>query len=423
MAVQNVLARLRRLPLDRIDLPISQRVDQLCDEIGHQWRDRLLTPLVTIRLFILQIVHGNTAIVHLPRLAGFWFSSGSYTEARTRLPLELLRSLLRDMHTWAADRVDEGLPPLLGQRVLSVDGSSGSMPDTPELCQRFGLPSGQKPGVGYPMARIMGLLQAATGMFLELLALPLFTHDMRGAIALHPMLRAGDILLGDRAFCSVAHFCLLSARGVFGCFRLHQRRKDTRPGLQQWKKPPVAPKWMTTAQFAMLPASITIRLVRYTVQEKGFRTREVFIATTLLDSQRWSDQYIANLYGQRWPIETCFNHIKTTLNMDVLKCKTVEGVLKELTVYLIVYNLVRLMMLKAAQLQNVAVDRISFIDAVRALAAHLNGLSSESKLVINPKRPGRHQPRVVRRRKKEYDLMTRPRAEYRRKTAENTCEA
>jgi hypothetical protein len=316
------------------------------------------------------------------------------------------------MRQWATRVAAAGLAPLLGNRVLVVDGSSGSMPDTLPLRRRFGLPAGQKPGIGYPMARIMGLLDAATGLFVELLALPLFTHDMRGVIGLHSLLRAGDILLGDRAFCSFAHFWLLSSRGVFGCFRLHQRRKNMTPGLQRWKKPPKAPDWMTAAQFKLLPAWITVRVVRYTIEQKGCRTRHVLIATTLLDENQWPDERIAQLYGQRWPIETCFNHIKTTLKMDVLKCKTVDGVLKELAIYLIVYNLVRLVMLKAAQIQHVDAGRISFIDAARCLAAHLSGLTCVGPLLINPKRQDRHQPRVIRRRKKEYDRMTKPRAEY-----------
>jgi hypothetical protein len=416
VALPLALARLRREPL-LPDLPIANRVDQLCRQLGHRWRDRLLTPLVTIRLFILQVLHGNTSITHLRHLAGFDFSSGSYSEARQRLPLQLLRCLLREMTAWADCTAHASLPPLLGQRVLVGDGSSASMPDTPPLRRRFGLPPGQKAGIGYPMARVMGLLDAATGLFVELLALPLFTHDLRGMIDLHRCLRPGDILLGDRAFCSFAHFCLLNARGVFGCFRLHQRRKDLRPGTQRWRKPVERPKWISAAQYALLPAWIEVRLVHYSIAQRGYRTRHVWIATTLLDARCWSDEQIAHLYGQRWPIETCFNHLKTTLKMDVLKCQTVDGVLKELAVYLMVYNLVRLAMLKAAQRQQVAVARVSFIDAARCLAGCILGLPCLRKLLINPSRPGRHEPRVIRRRKKEYDLMTKPRAAYRQSSA------
>jgi hypothetical protein len=417
MAAEQVLARVRKDPF--VDLPLAEFVGQQCVELGHCWRDRLLTPLVTIRLFVLQVLHANTAITHLRHLSGLNFSAGSYCEARERLPLALLQDLLRQMRAWAAAVVAEDLPPLLGHRVLVVDGSSASMPDAPGLLERFGLPPGQKVGIGYPMARIMGLLDAATGLFVELLALPLFTHDMRGAIGLHRSLRPGDILLGDRAFCSFAHFCLLNAKSVFGCFRLHQRRKDIKPGLQQWKKPPKPPVWMTLAQFALLPQTLTVRVVRHTIQQKGYRTREVLIATTLLDEQQWPSECIAALYGKRWPIETCFNHIKTTLKMDQLKCKSVQGVLKELAVYLIAYNLVRLVMLKAAARTNRCAERISFIDAARALAAWITGLEPAGPLVVNPKRPGRHNPRVVRRRPKEYDRMTKPRSQYPQATETN----
>lgn len=411
MAVQFALARVRRDPL--ADVPMAAAVDQLCQLHGHHWRERLLTPLVTIRLFVTQILHANTAITHLRHLVGMSFSAGSYCEARDRLPLALLQGLLRQMKDWAAGVAGAGLPPLLGGNVYVVDGSTASMPDTPGLLERFGLPPGQKRGVGYPMARIMGLLDAATGLFTELMALPLFTHDMRGAVLLHEALKPGDILLGDRAFCSFAHFCVLSARGVSGCFRLHQRRKDLKPGLQLWKKPSIAPVWMTAAQYALLPQTLTVRVVRYSTGQKGFRTREVFVATTLLDEQQWPDERIADLYGRRWPIETCFGHIKTTLKMDVLKCKSVDGVLKELAVYLIAYNLIRLVMLKAAQVLGVCAGRVSFVDAARALTAWLAGSGFTPKLVVNPARPGRNNPRVIRRRKKQYDLMNKPRAEYR----------
>lgn len=421
MAVDFALARVRRDPL--ADVPMASAVDQLCQRHGHRWRDRVFTPLVTIRLFVIQVLHANTSITHLRHLAGMNFSAGSYCDARIRLPLALLQGLLRQMKDWAGEVVSAGLPPLLGRNVYVVDGSTASMPDKPGLVERFGLPPGQKRGVGYPMARIMGLLDASTGLFSELVALPLFTHDMRGAVGLHRVLKWGDILLGDRAFCSFAHFCVLTACGVSGCFRLHQRRGDLKPGLQLWKKPPKAPVWMTAAQFALLPGTLTVRVVRYTTRQDGFRTREVFVATTLTDETEWSDERIAELYGRRWPVETCFGHIKTTLKMDVFKCQSVDGVLKELAVYLIAYNLVRLVMLRAAKLMGVCVSRVSFVDTARALGAWLTGSGFTPKPVVNPPRPGRHNPRVSRRRKKQYDMMNQPRAEYRQPKEESMVTA
>jgi len=114
------------------------------------------------------------------------------------------------------------------------------------------------------MGKLMGLLDLATGMFVSLLAQPLFWHDMRGAIGLHPMLRPGDILLGDRAFCSFCHLAMLNARGVFACMRLHQRRKEKTSCVSRWKRPTKPPAWMDLAQWALMPKFIDVRIVRYT---------------------------------------------------------------------------------------------------------------------------------------------------------------
>jgi hypothetical protein len=312
--------------------------------------------------------------------------------------------------------------PLIGQRVLIVDGSTYSMPDTPALRAHFHLPSGVTEGVGYPMGKIMGLLDAATGMFVSLLALPLFEHDMRSVMNVHPMLLAGDILLGDRAFCSFAHIVLLNAKGVFCCLRLHQRRKDFSPGLQTWKKQSPRPAWMTAEQFQLLPTELDVRLVCHSIEQKGFRVQKIFIVTTLLDEAAWPDERIAKLYAARWQIETCFNHLKTTMKMNVLKCESVEGVMKELAVYLIAYNLIRLAMLKAAKGQGVSVARISFVDAERWLLSRILGLSGVSRLIINPERPGRVQLRTVRGRRKKYVLLTMPRRDAERKMAEKPAE-
>jgi hypothetical protein len=286
------------------------------------------------------------------------------------------------------------------------------MGDTAGLRQHFGLPPGTQAGVGYPVAKLLGLLDLATGLFIHMLALPLFRHDMNQVVRLHAMLRPGDILLGDRAFCSYAHVALLNAAGVLACFRLHQRRQTTkRRGIERWRRPEEPPGWMTAQQWLELPPGIDVRLVRYTIRVKGRRTRQVVLATTLLDDRRWPDAKLAELYGRRWEIETCFDHLKTTMGLNVLKCQSVEGVLKELAVYLLVYNLVRLTMLRYARAHGVSVTRVSFVDALRWLGCRMLGLSGVTTLLINPERPGRREPRVIRRRLKEYNLMKRPRPE------------
>jgi hypothetical protein len=408
-ALSAALARVRREVFS--DLPVAATVDQLCRKSGLRWRDRLLTPLVTLRLFVIQILHCNASITHLRQLSGVGFAPSSYCEARKRLPLEVIGGLLHAMLEWANRAASGG--DLIGQRVFICDASSHSMSDTPELRDHFDLPPSSTPGIGYPVAKLMGLMDAATGLFARLLAAPLFTHDMRHVLQLHPMLRPGDILLGDRAYCTYAHLALLHLRGVFGYFRLHQRRKF-KLGLHRWERKGKAPAWMSEEQFQQLPQWLDVRVIEYSIEQRGYRTRQVLVATTLLDEEAWPDDKLAELYGQRWQIETCFNHLKTTMKMNVVKCQSLDGVTKELAVYLLVYNLIRLAMLKAAERQEVSVRRISFADAMRWLSCRLLGLPGVEELLVNPYRPGRREPRVIRRRMKEYNLMKRPRAELRR---------
>jgi len=415
VAAAQVLARLRREPLE--DCALAGWVEQLCRAHAHHWRDRLLTPVVTVRLMLLQVLHGNAAITHLRQLCGVGFAPASYCEARARLPLLVWQELLQWVARLAADGVERSC---IGVRVLIADCSSFSMSDTPDLRTHFGCVKsrGAKVGVSYPVAKLVGLLDAATGMFVQLLVAPLYTHDLRHTLDVHAALRPGDVLLGDRAYCSFGHLALLRLRGVSGCFRLHQRRKDHSTGVQRWTRGPKAPAWLTPEQWLALPQWLDVRVVSYDVGERGFRTRRVMIATTLLDTTTWPDAKIAELYGHRWRVETCFDHLKTTMKMNVLKCQSLDGVMKEIAAYLLVYNLVRLAMLHAAARQGQSVWRISFIDALRWLSVRMLGLAGVARLIETPPRRGRYQPRVIRRRMKEYDLMNKPRAAY--KTPENT---
>jgi hypothetical protein len=412
--LSGVLARLQRDPIG--NLPLEEPFEQLCHEQNLIWRERLLPPLLTVRLFLMQILHGNCSIAALRQLCGLDFAPSSYCEARRRLPLPLLQSFLQWLQQQAEQRRETTAPP--GPRILIADGSTYSMPDTPELHEHFQLPAGTRAGVGYPGGKLLGLLDAGTGLFVRLLALPLFQHDMRAVLGVHPCLRAGDILLGDRAFCTFAHLALLQARGVFACVRLHQRRKNPLLGVNRWMRPWMVPAWMDATQHALLPAFLDVRIVRHRIVCKGRRTRLVYIATTLMDRETWPDEKIAELYGWRWQIESCFNHLKTTMKMNVLRCQSVAGVEKELAVYLAAYNLVRLAMLKAAERQQVNSWRISFVDALRWLAVRMMGQEGVERLIVNPLRSERWQLRVIRRRPKPYDLLTQPRREKEAEMAE-----
>jgi hypothetical protein len=331
-----------------------------------------------------------------------------------------------------------------GHRTFLVDGSSFSMPDTPELRAHFGTSGRAKPGCSFPVARILALFHAGTGALLEVLAAPLRAHEMAGVGGVHAHLQGGDVLVGDRGFCSYLHLALLAARGVHAVIRMHHRQivdftpgrphvgRDAKQGAKgrprsrwlrrlgardqvvEWSKPSKRPEWLAAEQFAALPATLRLRELRYDVGRPGYRTQAVTLVTTLLDAEAYPLESLAELYGLRWRVELDLRHLKTTMKMDVLKCKTVDGVLKELTVYALAYNLVRVVMLEAARRQGREVERVSFVDALRWLA-DAAGEGPLPRLVINPDRPGRVEPRVVKRRPKKFMWMTRTRAEWRKR--------
>lgn len=418
---------------------------RVCVELGHQWRERELNPVATVQGFLLQVLHGNTACSHVPHLLGKRVTAEAYGLARARLPVELFQRVLGEVCRSLQSCLEESAR-WCGHRVWTMDGSSCSMPDTPELQAAFGQPGQQAPGCGFPVVHLLTLFHAGTGMLLRVLTAPLRTHDMAQASQLHGELQAGDVVLADRGFCSYAHLALLIQAGLHGVFRLHQKqlvsfrigRMHVAPsppfprlkgvrGLPrsrwikwlgkldqqvEYFKPKECPTWMSADAYAMLPQSIAVRELRYQIVQPGCRTQEVTLVTTLLDAELYLASELAALYGQRWQIETNLRHLKQTLHMDVLRTKSVAGIQKELAMFALVYNLVRLVMLRAAEKQNVPPERISFIDAWRWLQ-HAQPGQPLRDLELVPHRPGRHEPRVRKRRPKKYVLLKKPRHELR----------
>jgi hypothetical protein len=182
--------------------------------------------------------------------------------------------------------------------------------------------------------------------------------------------------------------------------------------LVAWLKPKTCPSWLTRQALAALPETLELREVRYHIGRPGFRTRQITLVTTLLDAEIYRVADLAELYHQRWRVETSLAQLKTSMQMDVLHCKTVPGVLKELTVFAIVYNLVRMVMYQSAILQHFGVERISFLEALRWLSAPSTGIPLEA-LIVNPIRPHRVEPRVKKRRPKGFPFMITPRQELR----------
>src|SRR5213593_3354456 len=296
-------------------------VTDACRGAGHEWRERKLGPVATVHLFVLQVLSFNTAMTHLRHLAGHALSAGAYCRARMRLPLAVLQQLLRDsssaMREALASRAGAGVGRVgaglwHGLRACLVDASSTITPDVPELQKAFGQPKGCKEGCGFPVPKLLGLFDAFTGLVIELLAFPLYTHEQSKVWRLHPLLGAGDLLVGDCGFCSFAHLAMLWGRGVYACFRIHQRqivdfrphrrdrgrfpkgRRKGRPTsvfvrrlgkrdhVVRWRKQN-RPKWISDEQWEALPDTLELRELRYAIPRRGQRTRCVTIATTLLD--------------------------------------------------------------------------------------------------------------------------------------------
>src|SRR5712691_8444983 len=216
-------AVLKHIKADLAQVLDAPTILALGHEAGYPWRPRLLDPVTTVHLFILQILHGNTACSHLPHLAGQRFTASAFCQARTRLPLGVWQRLLRRT-TASLDQTTQDEGRWRGPRTFLVDGSSFSMSDTPELQEHFGQPGGQRPGCGFPVAHLLALLHAGTGFLMEVLAAPWHTHDMAEVATLHAALRPGDVLVGDRAFCSFAHLALLRQHGLHAVFRVHQKQ-------------------------------------------------------------------------------------------------------------------------------------------------------------------------------------------------------
>lgn len=433
---------LRRIKQDLEPFLPEAMIRDACARVGHRWRQRQFDPVATLHLFVLQILCFNTAMTHLRHLAKVPINAASYCKARMRLPLPALQMLLRDsaqvmLHSRgvaAASRSCWG-----GLVVWLADGSGTIAPDTPQLQKRFPKARNQKPGCGFAQIKILGLFDTFSGLIVQAKCFPLYTHEQSKVAKLHPLLGAGDLLVGDRGFCSFVHLALLSLRQVLALFRMHQarivefgprrrgrsRRQMGRPHsrrvkrlgrhdqLVQWIKPEQKPQWLSVRQWRLLPQTLLVRELRYTLAARGQRTRVVTIATTLLDPTLYPKDRIAELYGVRWSVETHFAELKTTLKMRQVKSRTPRGVQKEVAVYCLVYNLVHLVMLEAAQRQQVRPDRISFIDTVRWLLSAEPG-EPLPPLVVNPLRPGRHEPRVVKDRHDSYPRMTRPRRQLRK---------
>ena len=415
----------RRIKDDPFALIDPSAVTEACARVHLSWRNRVLTPVHTLAFFALQILHGNTAIAHVARLAGGGFSESAYCQARQRIPTAVFRDVLHAMTSrWLGDaRASTGT--WKGHRTFTADGTGCDMPETPDLQTHFGQPTVPGPGRGFPVAHVLTLFDAASGLLLGMPVSRYATHDMTRISQVYPHLSAGDVLVTDRGICSYVHLAQLTQRGVHAVCRAHASRPMPYPApagppekytynrhrhkvpilvetlgehdqVVALRKPHNRPGWMRAEDFAAVPSTLVVRVLKYRVRVPGFRTREVELMTTLRDAAAYPAADLAALYMARWRIEVNLRSLKQTLGMTSLHCRTVEGVTKELLMFALAYNAVRMVMLDAAKKQGVDPERISFVDALRWMLHRSDG-DPPPMLKVNPYRPGRIYARVVKR--------------------------
>jgi hypothetical protein len=432
------------------DVLTEQDIQKACDREGAhfgQGTDDVYTPAVTLWAFLAQCLSASKSCVAavarvlvlrvalgLPPCAA---GTGAYCKARAKLPEALLRRLTLQVGT-AVERQAPGAWRWHGRRVLLADGFEVSMPDTPANQQAYPQLRNQEPGLGFPRLRVVALLAFATACLLGAALGPCKgkgTGETELFRALLGQLAVGDLVVADRYYCTWWIVALLRQRGVDACFRLHHlRRYDFRRGRRlgrgdhvvRWPKP-VRPAWMGAAAYASLPAFLEVREVRVRVDRPGCRVRQFVAATTLLDAERCSAAEVADLYHRRWHAELDIRAIKQTLHLEVLSCKSPGMIRKEVWAHLLAYNLARKVLAQAAWAGEVTPRQLSFAAAVQTLDAFRwllsVGLGAQGKCLLQAlvravathgvgRRPGRVEPREVKRRQK-VKLLTKPREQRR----------
>jgi hypothetical protein len=418
-------------------------------EEGPNSRERVFTPKVTFWAFVSQVLDVGSACRDAVRRVEAWWrwmqkertgkpplSPSAYCQARARLDMQTLR-LIHGHLAWSLERRIPGAQRWLGRQVKIVDGTTLSMPDTPGNQQSWPQPSTQKEGLGFPCMKLTGIFSLASGALEDYATGTLHQHESVLFRRLWDHLEKGDVMLGDRGFCSYGALAGLALRGMDAVLRLHQARKvNFREGrrlgqddrLVTWKKPAQRLEAWSLEEWEALPESLSLRLIRLYVSTPGFRTREVTLVTTLTDAKAYPAEAIRALYAQRWEVELHFHQIKILLGLDILRCKSPELIEKETLMHLIAYNLIRLLMQQAANTHGTDLGRISFkgtLDTVRHFAAAIHAaratprkqdaLIDEMLAIIAsdcvPDRPGRSEPRAKKRRAKNYHLLTKPRSE------------
>jgi hypothetical protein len=449
---------LRRQFLQDGDLPFTDvlsesTVAQALKALSIVWLDRIYSPLVTLRVFLSQVLSADHSCrAAVARLIAHRASrglsvcspeTGAYCQARKRLPEEFFSAVA----CWVGRALDAKVDRSWlwkGRRVYMFDGTTVTMPDTPENQQAYPQVYNQKPGTGFPIARVGALTSLSCGAIVNL-GICRYAGKGQGEVSLlrrlWDVLRAGDVLLTDRLMANWTNVLLLNDRGIEFVGRLNKanRKADFRRGKRlghqdhvvRWLKPTSIRSldWQT---YKSLPEFITIRETRIRVTQPGFRTKAIVVVTTLLDPQKTTPEDLATLYRARWNNELDLRSIKSTMQMRELRCKTPELVHKEIWTHILAYNLIRTIIAQAAATHDLLPRSISFKGAIQSLEAFQPVIDLQSahgqvhrlQLYRNlleaiathrvADRPDRFEPRVKKHRRNHYGWLTRPRAEVKR---------
>jgi len=406
-------------------------------------RERLFPPTETLSMFLAQALSADRSCqraindVAVKRLTGGLpvcsTHTGAYCRARQRLPIEMVSTLTCYTGRLVAENIPESWR-WQGRPVRLVDGATVSMPDTPENQAVYPQPDSQKPGLGFPLCRLVGIICLSSGVLLNA---AMGHHKGKGCDeqallrSILDTLKSGDVLLGDAYYATYFLLCELQERAVDAVFEqqgARRRSTDFRRGkrlgerdhLIELAKPKIKPTWMSQTYYDLAPDSITVREVA---------TGGKILVTTLVCPKQTPKTELKNLYQSRWNVELDLRNIKTTLGMEILSCKTPEMVLKEVWVYLLAYNLIRLLMAQAAFLADILPRQISFKHTLQLWIScnqygmlDDNQLSGLFKLIAQQQvggRPHRIEPRVIKRRPKPFHLMVKPRQEAREEIQKN----
>jgi hypothetical protein len=455
---QQQIRFLRRQFLQEGELPFSrvlseEIVEKALTAVSFVWNDRIYTPIVTLWVFLGQVMSADHScraavarlVVHRTASGQSRCSArtGAYCQARKRLPEKFFSAVARLVGRNLADQV-QGDWLWKGRHVYMFDGTTVSMPDTPKNQAAYPQVYNQKPGLGFPIARVCTIMSLACGAVLDL-GICRYAGKGQGEVSLlrklWDILSPGDILLTDALMSSWYEMLTLKQRGVDSVSRLNKgnRTADFRRGKRlgkddhvvRWRKPTIvrAVDWAT---YKTLPEYLEVRETRVRVEQPGFRTKVLIVVTTLLDPEATTKDDLAGLYRSRWSQELDLRDIKISLQMDVLRCKAPELVRKEIWTHVLAYNLIRTIMAQAASQHELQPREISFKGTVQTLEAFQplisfqgsRGATFRQQLYLQlleavathrvADRPDRFEPRKRKRNPRKGEMMTKPRWELKR---------